>query len=73
MKVNQVKSFSQRKEREREKKYLVVSHCFVADLPVDGTFNDARHQLGNILVLFVLAWNFFHCENTTHCSHNKYV
>lgn len=49
--------------KERTTMYLIGSHCFVADLPVDGTFNDARHQLGNIFVVFVLTWNLLRCNS----------
>lgn len=44
------------------KTYLVGSHCLVADLPVNGAFHDARHQLGNVFVIFVFAWNFLNCK-----------
>lgn len=47
--------------------YLIGSHCLVADLPADGTFNDARHQLGNVFVIFFLAWNLLHYKQKGFC------
>lgn len=46
-----------------EKTYLIGAHGFVAYLPVDGTLNDARHQLGNVFVIFFFIWYLFRCTN----------
>lgn len=49
-------------QTKKDDTYLVWSHSLVADLSVDGTFNDARHQLGNVFVVFFLTGNLLHCE-----------
>lgn len=56
----------QSRTQKRWKLYLVGSHCLVANLPVDGTLNDAWHQLGNIFVIFFLTWYFLHCKHKIH-------
>lgn len=56
-------------KKKGNKTYLIGSHCFVAYLPVDGTLNDARHQLGNVFVVFFLTWNLLCCEEN--CGSNE--
>lgn len=42
--------------------HLVGSDCLVADLPVYGAFDDARHQLGNVFVLLLFTRDFLNCK-----------
>lgn len=52
------------------KTYLIRSHCLVADLPVNGTFYDAWHQLGNVFVIFLITWYLLYCrEQNPHYEH----
>lgn len=42
--------------------YLVGPHSLVADLSINRTFDDSRHQFGNVLFVLFLTLSLFHCK-----------